>query len=204
MQFVSKNFKCDTCWSSLMEDVTFPIASDDKQPIYCPAHQFAELCVSLAWRPGLSTSPTTVPHVVNRWWKTNGLTETREAEGYMHGQILQHVVSPHHCMAKKNKWAHRGPRSRRIHARTDPTARCPSTSLDGIRSRHHCIIQCAVRPHFLRRQLVEQSKVSRKVLELPQFALSLRRQHPKMHKTEKQSWNIKEHKKLQSQTWHGK
>ena len=88
---------------------------------------------------------------------------------------------------KKNKWPHRGPRSRRIHARTDPTARCPSTSLDGIRSRHHCIIQCAVRPHFLRRQLVEQSKVSRKVLELPQFALSLRRQHPKMHKTEKQS-----------------
>ena len=59
------------------------------------------------------------------------------------------------------------PRSRRIHARTDPTARCPSTSLDGIRSRHHRIIQCAVRPHFLRGQLVEQSKVSGKVLELP-------------------------------------
>lgn len=97
------------------------------------------------------------------------------------------TLSLHITAWQKNKWAHRGPRSRRIHARTDPTARCPSTSLDGIRSRHHCIIQCAVRPHFLRRQLVEQSKVSRKVLELPQFALSLRRQHPKMHKTEKQS-----------------
>ena len=68
---------------------------------------------------------------------------------------------------KTKQWPHSGPRSRRIHARTDPTARCPSTSLDGIRSRHHRIIQCAVRPHFLRGQLVEQSKVSGKVLELP-------------------------------------
>ena len=42
-------------------------------------------------------------HVVSphHWMakKTNGLTEAREAEGYMHGQTLQHVVPPHHWMA---------------------------------------------------------------------------------------------------------
>ena len=31
VQFVSRNFKCDTCWSSAMEASTFAITSDDKQ-----------------------------------------------------------------------------------------------------------------------------------------------------------------------------
>ena len=38
-------------------------------------------------------------HITAWQKKTNGLTEAREAEGYMHGQTLQHVVPPHHWMA---------------------------------------------------------------------------------------------------------
>ena len=155
----SKNFKCDTHWSSaIIAASTFAITSDDKQLVYYRAHQFARLSVSLTWHPALSASPTICNMLSTAHQKQVASQRAEKQRDSVHGQTLQHAVPPHRCKSRP--------------------------SLDAECIRHLSVIQGPIRTFSLTRQPVIQSKIAREVLKLPQSALGLLGKHPIMHKTD--------------------